>query len=118
MKAEQRQAESGVFQRKTYRFGIPGLWHEVPKGTHSKNYKEWRRLFASRTLRPINYEIITAVEGNMLKVSTEVGYPNKGKANSHRGPYIHTLDHEDPRVIKEQIPYPKRTILYRSKGNK
>ncbi len=96
--------------------GIPGFWHKIPNGKETKNYKEWRRLIASRTLRPINYEIITAVEGNKLTVSSEVGYPNKGKANSHRGPYIHTLDSDDPRVITEQIPSPKRTILYRSKG--
>jgi len=105
-------------ERRVFGRNIAGRWHVVPEGKQTKNYKEWRRLIASRTLRPINYEIVTSVEGNKLTVSSEVGYPNKGEANSHKGPYTHTLDSDDPRVLTEQVPNPKRTILYRSKGTR
>ncbi len=108
------------FQRRIYRLGVPGFWHDVPTGDNSKNYKEWRRLITSGTLRPINIEVTTTVDpdnSKELKVKAEWGYPNKGKANSHKH-IVRNLEQGDPKVVTVQLDHPRRTIIFRDKGTK
>lgn len=99
---------------------IPGSWHDVPEGKNSNNYKEWRRLIISRTLRPINIEVITAVDplvGEKLQIKAEWGYPNKGKANSHSH-ITRTVEQGDTDGVSVRIDHPRRMLYFRSKESK